>query len=95
MPESKYINLQILEKVASALGELNDEVIYVGGAVVSLYATEEGAEEARPTDDVDISVQISTYAEMDKLREQLADKNIYPAFKEDIDTNKDTDLPSL
>ena len=84
MLENRTINLQIVEKVALALEEINNEVIYVGGAVVSLYVTDEGAEQPRPTKDIDISVQVSTYAQMDKLRERLALKKIFPAPKEKI-----------
>ncbi len=84
MTKNKTINLRIVEKVASTLKELNDEVIYVGGAVVSLYATDEGAEQPRPTMDIDISVQISTYSQMDQLRIKLATKKIYPAPTETV-----------
>jgi len=37
-----------------ASGELNNEVIYVGGAVISLYVTDEGGELPRPTKGIDI-----------------------------------------
>ena len=70
--------MKVVEKVAASLEEINKDVIYVGGAVVSLYVTDEGAEQPRPTKDFDISVQISTYAQMDELREKLALKRIYP-----------------
>ena len=84
MLKNQAINLKVVEKVALALGELNDEVIYVGGAVISLYVTDEGAEFPRPTKDIDISVQVSSYAQMDQLREKLANKKIYPAPDEKI-----------
>ena len=84
MLKNQTINLKVIEKVALALGEINDEVIYVGGAVVSLYVTDKGAEQPRPTKDIDISVQVSTYAQMDQLREKLARKNIHPAPTETI-----------
>ena len=84
MLKNPIINLKIVEKVASALEEINEEVLYVGGAVVSLYITDEGAEQSRPTKDIDISVQISSYSEMDVLREKLESKNIYPASTETI-----------
>jgi len=84
MLKNQTINLNIVEKVALALGDINDEVIYVGGAVVSLYVTDEGAEQPRPTKDIDISVQISTYAQMNQLRERLANKKIYPAPTETV-----------
>ncbi|MBU2554099.1 MAG: hypothetical protein KKF98_06525 [Bacteroidetes bacterium] len=82
MLKDKTINLRIVEKVASTLKEINDEIIYVGGAVISLYATDGGAEQPRPTKDIDISVQISTYSQMDQLRIKLAAKNIFPASNE-------------
>ena len=84
MLKHRTINLKVVEKVAISLEELNDDVIYVGGAVVSLYVTDEGAEQPRPTKDIDISVQISTYSQMDELREKLALKKIYPAPSEKI-----------
>ena len=84
MLKNQIINLKIVEKVASILGELNHEVIYVGGAIVSLYVTDEGAEQARPTKDIDISIQVSSYSEMDQFREKLAKKKIYPAINEKV-----------
>lgn len=84
MLKNQTINLKVVEKVALALEEINDDVIYVGGAVVSLYVTDKGAEQPRPTKDIDISVQISSYAQMDQLRERLASKKIYPASSETV-----------
>lgn len=84
MLKNRTINLKVVEKVAISLEELNGDVIYVGGAVVSLYVTDEGAEQPRPTKDINISVQISTYSQMDELREKLALKKIYPAPSEKI-----------
>ena len=84
MLKNKTVNIKVVEKVAISLEELNKEVIYVGGAVVSLYVTDEGAEQPRPTKDIDISVQISTYAQMEELREKLALKRIYPALSEKV-----------
>ncbi len=84
MLKNQTINLRVVEKVANSLEELNKDVIYVGGAIVSLYVTDEGAEQPRPTKDIDISVQISTYAQMEELREKLALKKIYPAPSEKV-----------
>lgn len=84
MLKNSTINIKVIEKVANALGELNNDVIYVGGAIVSFYITDMGADQPRPTKDIDISVQISTYSEMDRLREQLATKGIYPASDQNV-----------
>ena len=79
MLKNQTINLKMVEKVASSLEEINKDVIYIGGAVISLYVTDDGAEQPRPTKDIDISVKISTYKQMDDMREKLATKNIYPS----------------
>ncbi|MEQ8909526.1 MAG: nucleotidyl transferase AbiEii/AbiGii toxin family protein [Vicingaceae bacterium] len=84
MLKNQTINLKVVEKVALSLEEINDQVNYVGGAVVTLYVTDEGAEQPRPTKDIDISVQISSYSQMDELRERLAKKKIYPAPSEKV-----------
>lgn len=84
MLKNQIINLKVVEKVALSLQEINDQVIYVGGAVVGLYATDEGAEQPRSTKDIDISVQISTYSQMDELRENLAQKKIFPVPTEKV-----------
>jgi predicted nucleotidyltransferase len=80
----KNINLSIVEQVALTLGDINDEVVYVGGAIISLYVTDEGAEQPRPTKDIDITVKVSTYSQMDQLRVRLATKKIYPAPAERV-----------
>ena len=84
MLKNSTINIKVIEKVANALGDLNEDVIYVGGAIVSFYITDMGADQPRPTKDIDISVQISTYSEMDRLREQLATKGIFPASDQNV-----------
>lgn len=78
MLKNKTINMGVVKKVATALGELNDEVAYVGGATVSIYADDPTAEDVRPTKDVDIMLRIATFAELASLQDKLASKNIYP-----------------
>lgn len=68
----KNDNLSItrIKAVYNALGELQDKVVFVGGAVVSLYAERE-IQEPRPTDDVDIIVEVLNYKEQAHLDEKL------------------------
>ncbi|MCF8463193.1 MAG: hypothetical protein K9G41_00010 [Flavobacteriales bacterium] len=68
------INLGVVKRVASALGELNEQAVYVGGAVVSLYADDPAADDVRPTKDVDISLEIASFTELEELRLKLVDK---------------------
>jgi predicted nucleotidyltransferase len=84
MLKNKTINMGVVKKVATALGELNNEVAYVGGATVSIYADDPTAEDVRPTKDVDIMLRIATFAELAALQDKLASKNIYPDPEADI-----------
>jgi len=63
-------NLVRIKAVYNALGPLKDQVVFVGGATVALYV-DRMAEEVRPTDDVDIVVEIYTYKDYAALEEQL------------------------
>jgi predicted nucleotidyltransferase len=65
------INRLATIKVAKALGELCDEVVFVGGAMVSLYIDDPYAEDIRPTKDIDLTFQISTAGELDSVRTLL------------------------
>ncbi len=63
-------NLVRIKAVYNALGSLKDQVVFVGGATVAFYV-DRMAEEARPTDDVDVVVEIWTYKDYTALEEQL------------------------
>ncbi len=77
MLKNKTINLGAVKKVAKVLGELNDQVAYIGGAIVSIYADDPAADDARPTKDVDIMLRIASFAELTALQENLSLRRIY------------------
>lgn len=54
------MNIELLELAESALGELVDQVVFVGGATVGLWITDPAAPPVRPTDDVDVVVEVAT-----------------------------------
>jgi len=54
------VSLELLELAASALGELLGEVVFVGGPTVTLWITDPGAPPVRPTNDVDVVVEVAT-----------------------------------
>lgn len=65
-------NLEGLRVVATALAELNERIVFVGGATVGLYADDPAATEPRPTDDIDVVVEVATYGEFSgKIEERL------------------------
>lgn len=66
-------NIARIKIVYDALGEIAEEVVFVGGATVSLYADRPSVE-TRPTDDVDIMVEVAGYGEYTALEERLRKK---------------------
>jgi len=66
------LSLRMIEVVARGLGELNQSVAFVGGAVAGIYADDPASEDARPTMDVDCVLQLGAmndqYALEDALR---------------------------
>lgn len=61
----------MLSVVAKGLGNLKDEVVFVGGATIGLYLTEEDARDVRLTDDVDCVVELASRAKYYELEEKL------------------------
>ena len=77
-------NLEAIRKVASALDELNKQVIYVGGATVGLYINDPAADEVRPTKDVDISLSLATLGELEHMRESLVQKGFRQTSEDSV-----------
>lgn len=72
-------NIAMLQTVANGLGELKDEMVFVGGAVAELYADNPAASEIRPTLDVDCVIEIRSRLQFAKMEENLRAKG----FKND------------
>ena len=65
-------NVIRIKAVAQCLRGLNHPYVFVGGATVSLYATQRAiSANVRPTDDVDIVVELATYADHTQMEERL------------------------
>jgi len=64
-------NLVQLAKISEALGPLSEKVVFVGGAVVPLYALPKRYDELRPTEDVDCIVKVATRGSFATIEEQL------------------------
>ena len=76
------ISLRMIEIVAHGLGELNDHVAFVGGAVAGMYADDSASEDARPTTDVDCVLQLGILNDLYALEDILRRKH----FQHDIDS---------
>lgn len=66
-------NITRIKAVHYALEELAVDVVFVGGATVSLYA-DRPVNEIRPTDDVDLLVELSSYNGYAEIEEKLRAK---------------------
>jgi hypothetical protein len=64
-------NLKMLEESVERLGSLLGEIVFVGGATVELWVTDEAAPEFRPTTDVDVLVEVTTRAEYYRFEKRI------------------------
>lgn len=75
---NKVINLALVAQVAHGLKELREKMVFIGGAVISLYTDDPAADEIRPTKDIDMTINLANYAAWAKMQERLAELNFYP-----------------
>lgn len=75
---NKEINLHLVAEVATGLQELRQQMVFVGGAVISLYTDDPAADEIRPTTDIDMTINLANYAELAKVQERLIELDFYP-----------------
>lgn len=73
------MNIELLELAESALGELVDQVVFVGGATVGLWISDPAAPPVRPTDDVDVVVEVTSRSGFYEFEARLRDAG----FRED------------
>lgn len=79
---SHHTNTVRIKAVHNNLADLKDKVVYVGGATISLYSDRETLE-VRPTDDIDLIVEILSYCDRSALEEKLR----LIGFEHDMDSN--------
>ena len=84
MLKNTLINRAATKKIAQALGAMNERVVYVGGAVVSLYIDDSSARDVRPTKDIDISMEIASIGALEAIREELVQKGFYQSSEDDV-----------
>lgn len=76
--ENRTINLAVVAEVAQALQELNNQIVFVGGAVVSLYTNDTAADEIRPTADIDMTVVLANLQKWPAIEERLRELGFSP-----------------
>lgn len=72
------------------LGDIKDDVVFVGGATVGLYIDDKAAPEPQPSEDIDCVVEIATYGEWCAFEEKLRKKGFQDVDKSGDDINPPT-----
>ncbi len=75
---NKTINIGVVAEVAEGLQHYREQVVFVGGAVISLYTDDPAADEIRPTKDIDFTVNIVDVGEFHKTIEELGKLGFHP-----------------
>lgn len=76
------MNVELLERAVVALGPLLSEVTFVGGATVGQWLSDEAAPGARPTNDVDVVVELASKSQLDAFGGRLRERQ----FREDFES---------
>lgn len=76
--ENRIINIAVVAEVAAALKTIEEQIVFVGGAVVSLYTDDPAADEIRPTQDVDMTINIMNLGHWVSLQEKLVTLGFNP-----------------
>ncbi|MFC2186704.1 nucleotidyl transferase AbiEii/AbiGii toxin family protein [Fulvivirgaceae bacterium LMO-SS25] len=92
--ENRTINIAVVAEIAEALQDLNQNMVFVGGAVVSLYTDDPAADEVRPTQDVDLTLNIINLSNWQEVQERLGVLGFHPdPFGHAICSFKYNDIP--
>ena len=67
-------NIEMLTVVVNGLGEMKNEVVFVGGSVAELYADDPASSDIRATLDIDCVIEISSRMRYNELEERLRAK---------------------
>lgn len=76
--ENRAINIAVVAEVAEALKDIKKDMVFVGGVVVSLYTDDPAADEIRPTQDIDMTLNIVNLSHWEKVQAQLGTLGFHP-----------------
>jgi len=75
-------NIEILTKATELLGDLTEEMVFLGGCVVGLMITDKAAPEIRATVDVDAIIQVASRSDYYQLSERLYARGFHAPTEE-------------
>lgn len=92
--ENRTINIGVVAEVAKALKDFKSQMVFVGGAVVSLYTDDPAADEIRPTADIDLTLNVVNLTNWSEIQEKLSLLGFHPdPFGHAICSYKYKDIP--
>lgn len=71
-------NREQLIRTVEVLGELCEDLVFLGGSIVGILITDSGSEPVRATEDVDVIVEVASRLHYDRLATRLEAKGFYP-----------------
>lgn len=71
-------NLAMVERIASALGELRERVVFLGGCATGLLLTDPAAPALRTTRDVDVVIEVGSRVAYWKLGKEMTARGFRP-----------------
>lgn len=77
-------NLASLELAARKLGNLNEEVVYLGGCTIALFINDPASLDVRRTVDVDCIVDVISHSEYYKFEKQLLQKGFKQSMEDEV-----------
>lgn len=77
-------NLVLLERAASKLGELCNEVVFLGGCTTALFITDPIAPDVRQTIDVDCIIDVISLRQYHEVAKKLHDKGFKQPMGNDV-----------
>lgn len=84
MNSVKQENLARLEQVAKHLGDMVDDLVFLGGCTTALFITEEAAPDVRATLDVDCIVDVISRNEYHKLASKLTKQGFSQSMDDEV-----------
>lgn len=78
-------SVEMISIIARALGELVDDVVFIGGCATPLLVEEAAQPDARMTEDVDFVIQAAAYGDYQQFAERIRAKG----FQEDMNGELD------
>ena len=73
-------NIELLTSIANAMGELREQVVFVGGCATGLLITQPNVADARATEDVDAIVEAASLVAYHALARQLMKLGFKPTM---------------